>query len=286
MRSIETGRTPEIVLAGQVCIDRNDIEGRQYTSWGSAVLYIADYYQQSHSIDPTILAAHGPDFTPYSEGFSLHPAEPIADDTLIYENTVRNTVRTQRCLNADSEVLPPMDQEAKDVLSDADIFFMAPLTPAYHPDHVNELMYHVPEEGLKILMPQGYLREIGEDGSVSTRSFEEEPDIMSGFDLVVFSAEDMPDAIAVAMEWKGRHPKTTIIVTKGPKGASVIEKGMEIPVPTTPVPAKIKADSTGCGDTFSAATGWNLYKHPYDLYSAVEKANADSRERLLLNSSG
>lgn len=286
MQRTEAGQSPEIALAGQVCIDRNDIDGQRYTSWGSAVLYVADYFQRSHGIDPTILTSHGPDFAPFSDGFSLHPADPISERTLVYENTVRNAARIQRCLNANGEVLPPVDKEARDILSASNILFLAPLTPAYHPDHVEELLTSAPEDGLKVLLPQGYLREIAGDGTVSPRQFEEEADIISGFDLLVISEEDIPDAIAVATEWKGRHPKTTIIVTKGPKGASVIEKGMEIPVPTSPVSSKVKADATGCGDTFSAAVAWNLFQDPYDIYSAVERANTATRKKLLLNSAG
>lgn len=276
----ETGPETEIVLAGQVCIDRNDIDGMQYTDWGSAVLYMADYFKRSYDINPAVLSSHGPDFTGYADGFNIYPESPNTTQSLVYENVVRNEVRKQRCYNANGEVLPPVDQTTKQVLNNADLFFLAPLTPAYHPDYVEELLTDVPNDRLKILLPQGYMREISEDGSVSSRSFIEEPEIVPKFDLLIFSDDDIPDATGLAREWKQKNPKTKIVITQGPNGASVIEKDGATQVPTTAIPKGSNADTVGCGDTFSAAAAYYFLQDPSDLLSAVQKANNTVGQKL------
>ncbi|HEX5797399.1 MAG TPA: carbohydrate kinase family protein [Candidatus Saccharimonadales bacterium] len=278
----ETGPETKITLAGQVCIDHNDIEGRQYTDWGSAVLYMADYYRQSHGLSPAVLSSYGPDFAGYAERVSLYPETPNTNRTLIYKNVVRRGIRRQHCLNAAGEILPPIDQGAEAVLKGTDIFFLAPLTPVYHPDYVEKMLASVPEDRLKVLLPQGYLRRIAIDGMVDTREFEEATDVIPKFDLLIFSEEDVPDAVGLARAWKQQHPKTQVIVTRGPDGASIIEVDEEIHVATTPV-SKDCTDTTGCGDTFSAAAAYYFTEDPTDLYKAVDKANMAARQKLLAN---
>lgn len=282
----ETGPETQIALAGQVCIDRNDVEGRLYTSWGSPVLYMADYYQRAHGITPAVLAPHGPDFTEYASGFSLHPEGPTAEQTLVYENTLIDGVRTQQCKNADRELLLPVDEEIKRLVSNADIMFLAPLTPAYHPDYVEELLAPAHDGRLSVLLPQGYLREIGADSSVNVREFEESSEIIPNFNLLILSEEDVEGAVGLAQEWRKKHPGTNIVVTKGPDGASIVETGEEIPVPTTPVNLDQALDTIGCGDTFSATVAYYFMKDPSDLLGAVHRANLAARLKLLSGLSG
>lgn len=282
----EAGPETQIALAGQVCIDRNDVEGTLYTNWGSSVLYMADYYQNAHGITPTILAPYGSDFAEYTAGFSLHPANPTTEQTLVYENTLRDGARTQRCRNAEGELLPPIDDDVEKILSGADITFLAPLTPAYNPDYVEELMAPAQDDQLRVLLPQGYLREIGDDGSVNVREFEESSEIIPNFSLLILSDEDVEDAVGLAQEWRKKHSGTKIVVTKGPEGASIIEEDEEMSVPTTPVNLDQALDTIGCGDTFSATVAYYFMKDPSDLPGAVHKANIAAKQKLLAGLAG
>lgn len=270
---------PNVVFVGHVVIDHNKVEQASYESWGSPAMFMTKYLQKKFALDPTVIASYGKDFLAFSDGVKLLPRKPNLDHSTAYENIVIHGHRTQYCHHADN-TLPALDSEIKDALSTADLLFLAPLTPAYSVDYVSELMSSVKSGCLKVLLPQGYLRRIGESDLVWPREFDEAAGILPHFDLVVLSDEDHLHASAVAHDWKRLNPKADIIVTRNIEGADIIQEQGVTHVPTNPVPFNQIVDSTGLGDVFSAAVAYNLYQ-THDLTSAVQAGHAAAREKLL-----
>jgi sugar/nucleoside kinase (ribokinase family) len=133
---------------------------------------------------------------------------------------------------------------------------------------------------LKVLLPQGYLRYINDDGLVQPKNFDEAYDILPLLDLVVLSDEDHPQANAQAHAWKRASPHTEIILTQNARGASIIHEDKLIHIPTTPIPDKQIIDSVGCGDVFSAATAYYLFA-TNDIELAIRSGHEAARNKLL-----
>lgn len=272
-------RHPNIVFIGHVVIDRNNVERTSYTNWGSPAMFMTKYFQSHFGLKPTIIASYGPDFEQYIEGVTLLPAKANLTQSTVYENIVTDGHRTQYCHYGDAK-LPEMTPEIKGALQSADILFLAPLAPTYTADYVAAVMTHVSKDCLKILSPQGYLRHIGAGDLVQPREFTEAAAVLPYFDIVILSDEDHPQAEVRAHAWKASSPKTEIIVTLNARGADIIHSQGVQHIPTTPIPSEKIIDSTGLGDIFSAAVGYNLYQET-DLTAAVQAAHVATRDKLL-----
>lgn len=270
---------PNIVFIGHVVIDRNKVEQASYISWGSPAMFMTKYFQSHFELHPTIIASYGKDFLQYAGDVTLLPTNPNLANSTVYENIVTNGYRTQYCHYSDAP-LPDITAEVQTALHGADILYLAPLAPMFTADYVAEIMSYVPSKCLKILSPQGYLRHIGPDDLVLPREFSEAAKILPFFNVVILSDEDHPQADVSAHRWKATSPDTEIIVTLNAQGANIIQPQGVQHVPTSPVPLGQIIDSTGLGDIFSAAVGYNLYKGS-DLPSAVKAAHGATREKLL-----
>ncbi len=263
-----------------MCIDHNTVGHETYTSWGSPAFYMTKYFQEAFGASPTIIAKYGADFVEYTNGISLYPSEPGPEPTLVYENIIKDGKRTQYCRNHKTATPAPITPFIKALAEAADMLFLAPLTPAYQRPYIAELMAHTSDKCLKVLLPQGYLRHIREDGLVQPRCFEEAHGIMPFFDLVILSDEDYPHAESQARIWKKANPLTEIIVTQNALGASIIQKDKTIHIPTTPIPNEQILNSVGCGDVFSASTAYHLFV-TNDLALAVQRGHRAASQKLL-----
>lgn len=270
---------PKIVLIGHVCIDHNETEHAKYVGWGSGVLYTAKYFQDKLALKPKIITQYGPDLLPYSSEFAIYPDQPPYDGTLIYENTIVNGKRTQRCLNIDDSRPLQLNPDEKALIGDADIVIFATLLPNYSVQYVQDLMALAPQRSLKMLCPQGYFRQVDEQGNVSPRLFSEATELLSLFDIAVYSDEDYPDALGVAREWS-QSIDTKLVVTQGPKGATIVSDGHIEQIPTEAVAPDDIVDSVGCGDVFAAATIYELYKNS-DIVLAIQAAHKVAHDKLL-----
>lgn len=272
-------KQPNIVFIGHVVIDHNKVERASYTNWGSPAMFMTKYFQSHFKLEPTIIASYGQDFVQYAEGVILLPAKPNLAHSTVYENIVTNGHRTQYCHHGNAP-LPEITPDVQAALRAADILFLAPLAPTYSANYVAEVMQYVPSECLRILSPQGYLRHINTEDLVQPREFTEATDILPYFNTVILSDEDHPQADARAHEWKAASPNTEIIVTLNSRGADIIQRQGAQHIPTTPVAPEQIIDSTGLGDVFSAAVGYNLYQGN-DLLTAVQAAHMATRDKLL-----
>lgn len=270
---------PNIVFIGHVVIDRNKVEQTSYVNWGSPAMFMTKYFQSHFELNPTIIASYGKNFLQYAGNVTLLPANPNLANSTVYENIVTNGHRTQYCHYSDAP-LPDITPEVQSALRNANILYLAPLTPTFTAEYVAKIMAYVPSNCLKVLSPQGYLRSVGPNDLVQPREFSEAAKILPFFNVVILSDEDHPQANVRTHEWKAASPNTEIIVTLNARGADIIQQQGVQHIPTSPVPLDQIIDSTGLGDIFSAAVGYNLFKGS-DLSSAIQAAHSATREKLL-----
>lgn len=176
---------PTVVLVGHVCIDHNISEHASYTSWGSAVLHMAHYLREHTAVESYVIAIHGQDAR-------LHPSQPAAAPTLVYENITRSSGRLQRCRHSQHATPAPLDNAARRLVQAADIIVVAPLLPNMSPEYVREVLAERKNNSLAVLSPQGYFRSVEQQETIQPRPFEEASELLPLFDLVVFSEDDCP----------------------------------------------------------------------------------------------
>lgn len=267
----------KITILGHVCIDRNVSESSQYESWGSAAMYMAHYFADDDTLQTSIIATWGKDFTQYIDGLDLYPLLSNVGSSMVYENTSIGGKRTQKCYNANTPN-PELDDEALTVLGSSDIFMLAPLTPSFDSEYIDKAMKSLGSDCLKVLLPQGYFRAIASDGSVTPQEFANGQKIVEKFDVVIFSEDDHPHGMDLAEEWSYY---TTVVMTLGSEGAMILQAGeREVVAVEEPVPGDKIIDSVGCGDTFSAALTRSYYGEK-DIHYAVMMGNEAARQKLL-----
>lgn len=269
-----------IVLVGHVCIDHNTTEAAAYTSWGSSVLYMAHHLRAQHGIVPIVVSTYGPDMVNYLCDITMLPDRPDRAETMVYENDTRSLPRTWRAYKVEHAGEPVMTRKVTRALREADVVVVAPLLPNYSASYLQKLIYNTRPSALRVLCPQGYFREISSDGLVTRREFDEAPNLVWLFDLVIYSEEDHPKALSVARSWRQLAPNTQIVVTQGPGGATIIAKGGTRRVPTTPLSSDKIVDSVGCGDVFAITTA-HQYGFTRDLGKAVLEAHKAASQHLL-----
>jgi sugar/nucleoside kinase (ribokinase family) len=250
---------PRIICLGHVCIDRNSTEHAEYIGWGSGTLYMSSYFQ-ARGLRPAVISSYGPDLLPHVNEFELL-SPPNMPETLTFENIVPpGQTRKLFAHKADMSLPPVLTPDLKRAIAEADILIAAMLLPTYSAEWLESGLGLAQSSCLKVLCPQGYLRSLDGDGLVSPRPFEEARHIIPLFDLVFISDEDTPDALTVAQDWKRAAPGTEVIVTNGPKGATIIGTDGPRLIPTIPIPPEEIVDSVGCGDTFAASVALALYE--------------------------
>jgi sugar/nucleoside kinase (ribokinase family) len=103
------------------------------------------------------------------------------------------------------------------------------------------------EPGYSCLIAQGWFRRVGSDGLISHTA----PDvgrIAGTWDLIVLSEQEAA-VVGDLTEW--RRVCRVLAVTRGVRGALVMEGGREVEIPA--IPASRFVDSTGAGDVWAAA---------------------------------
>jgi sugar/nucleoside kinase (ribokinase family) len=276
-----TNQSPTITIVGHVCIDQNTIDGVSSEKWGSSPMYIANYLQINHGIQPSIIAPYGNDFSQYTDGFRFITTA-YGSKTLIYKNIVTNGSRMQYCYNAMGATHPAITTDVIDRLRSTDILIVTPMTPYLDVKYVLELLRYIPEKCLTVLLPQGYMREINQDDTVSIREFIEAPQLLSEFDILVASDEDY---IAV-QDWATHqtilHQNLSAVITNAEKGATLFARGKQTGVPTTPVPFDKIKNPVGSGDIFSAQLSVSFHSG-FDIVKAIQSANDATGASLLLS---
>jgi hypothetical protein len=257
---------PIITYIGDVCIDRiidhnqPDATGAPAITeqWGSPGLHIMKHIYSRNTMRQaqlSLFATHGEDLYPHIKNHNFALANSAAPDvrTLVYENTILGNDRTQRCWHVERATAPLVTERLKQRLAITDILVVAPLTPNFRPEYLKQLTTLVNPKSLKLLLPQGFLRNINQQsGIVTERFFEEAEAVLPLFDATVISDEDCADALTVSREWAGYAPKNSLIVTQNEAGATVVSSKGLLHIPTQPIVPKDMIDPpVGCGDVFS-----------------------------------
>lgn len=259
----------KITILGDVCIDHNRVENAEYFSFGGPAMYMQMIYRTIPNAEVKIITNHSKKFIEYKNNAPLLPSKTNIEDMLEYENIVVDGERTQYAHNAHYGKINIEDNEIQKVLESTDLFIFANLIPNYKKEYIQRLLKFLPEKTLKVILPQGYFRNIQEDGLVKFREFHE-LDLFKDFDLVVLSDDDYPNILQLADGWSDDFD-IDIVITKNYDGADHFKPGNE----TTHVPTEgiddIK-DSTGSGDTFTASVSY-MYAKTKNMQKSLEFAH-------------
>ncbi|OGH10689.1 MAG: hypothetical protein A3B38_04375 [Candidatus Levybacteria bacterium RIFCSPLOWO2_01_FULL_36_13] len=269
-----------IVVLGNVCIDKNNIEKTFYKKAGGPATFMSLFFNKVKDTKCTTIASYGADFLPYKQGLNLYPGSPNLGNTLVYENTIINGKRSQKCRFYKENITPEIDKNAENVLKNADVLFIAPLIPYFSPEYVKNVVKITSKNCLKILLPQGYFRDFDNSNNVVFKEFKKEREILPLIDIVIVSDEDYPNIENLTLEWSKKYG-TTFLITKAQKGAIIISTEVKKTVPTNPIPSKEIVDSIGAGDIFAAAFGYHYFKTK-DLEKSVDYANQIAKQKILL----
>lgn len=245
-----------IILFGHVCIDYNTIEGASYKSWGSSLLYIAKYLKEETTDQPVLLAPYGKDLNVVTNQSISN--QPTDDSTLVYENIVESGVRRQKVQRYENVSEVQLSDRNIEQLSQADLFIFAPLLPSFSGDYVRQITESLPQTALKVILPQGYFRQVGKDRNITRRDFSEAAEITPLFDMMILSDEDVDAPINHIAMWHSFNKNLKIIVTENCAGATVYTHENELHIPTTPIGADDIINPIGTGDVFSIACSYQF----------------------------
>lgn len=265
------------ILFGHVCIDRNTIEGNHYKGWGSSLLYIAKYLQKEVSIEPGLIAPYGTDLRTVSDQPILN--EPNVDNTLVYENIVENGERRQKVQFADTIPQVHLDTDTVEKLASAELFIFAPLLPDFDSEYLRKVMSVLPDTTLKVILPQGYFRQVQADRSIAQRDFIEAKEVLPLFDMMILSNEDIDTPSTFISTWHSYNQDLTVIVTQNKDGATAYTAHSSLHIPTTPISGKDIVNPIGTGDVFSVACAYH-YAGTQNLEQAI-KAGHEAAARSL-----
>lgn len=165
----------------------------------------------------------------------------VSDKPTVFEDRIIGNRRSQRLVSAADGLGDLIDQMDRDYAT-PDTLFASPLLDEIPLDC---RIWFWTE--FACLIPQGWFREVGDDGAVTLR----EPDVSSivgPWDVIVLSEQEALTVSSLA-PWK--NITRVLAVTKGDKGALVFADGEEFEIPAVR-PKKI-VDTTGAGDVWAAA---------------------------------
>lgn len=266
-----------VIVLGHVCIDHNLTEHAEYTSAGSPAMFISKIFKNLPDVDLTIVARYGEDFVQYTEGVHFVPRKPLNIRTLVYQNTVKNSVRIQKAFHRATALPVEMNNTVRSLIKSADLIVVAPLLPNFTERYIKQVKRNANPQSVRVLLPQGYFREFDEEHIVKQCQFREEDQILRHFNFVILSDEDHPQAVSLAKRLVKKN--VTTLITKGAEGVDIYSKKNIQRVATNPVHTEQVVDSVGSGDIFSAGFIWKYFQNE-DIIEACKFANSIARKCL------
>ncbi|WP_368497539.1 hypothetical protein [Herbiconiux sp. A18JL235] len=275
-----------VVIAGHVCVDEIVTASGTRRMPGSPAVFMAPVLLDG-GVAPMVAAPHGPDFSALGAGLRMLEPESHTG-TLVYVNDLTGSRRTQSVREADAAALGLPGPSVVRALERARALLFTPLLPDPQPSIVAAYTAALPDNALRLVLLQGYLRELDPTTdahggrAVHERGFVEAPDLLPLFDVAVLSDEDLPGgAHAAASAWAAAHPATAVIVTRGAAGASVYQGRERTDVAAYDV-GKLAADAlVGAGDQFGAELTLALLDSPDGHSPDGPRATARERRGLV-----
>ncbi|MHA6512848.1 hypothetical protein [Tessaracoccus sp. Z1128] len=284
------GAPPSVVVIGDLCIDDNEANGHILEpSWGSPALFIARQLRLEYGLHAQVSGPYGLDLLPLITEFE-RDREPSGERSLAYRNIVgghkATQDRTQYWRPADRP-LQPISPRA--TWQNCDLVYFCPLVPDEDraADIAEFCAARLEGRSVQVLLAQGLMRTSGALAASSYRRVhrrdidDAEAATWSCFDIVVFSDEDLQDAVAKATRWSAADAarNTGYVVTQGHRGATLCFQGAATPYPTRPA---VTDATVGAGDVFAATLGLEFYSgfaagalgRSDALHQAVVKATA------------
>lgn len=262
---------PVVTIISHVCIDQNIIEGINKQSWGSPAMYIANYYSKFNIVS-NIISSYGSDFVDYINSFTNMVIGPNYSKTLVYRNVVENGFRTQYCINSEQSLPVPISDSIIKIIEETDILIVAPDIPNYTVSYIHEIIRHSPRNCIRAILPQGIMRTISKDSSVKVNDFSEISDMISCFDILIVSDEDISKPIERAREWSMNNRDLKVIVTQADRGATLFYNNSETRIPTLPLAIRDIVNPVGAGDIFSAQLILSIFNMS-DICKAIQDAH-------------
>lgn len=241
-------------------------------------MYIAAHYRRTHGLNSTIIATYGQDFVDFLEPHVRMALPPGGQPTLRYHNIVVDGQRTQACEHQRTSVMPVFNDAARQHLRASDIAIVAPALENYPSGAVRSVLENTREHCLKVLLPQGYLRDTS-DGTVRRRDFREAAGLLPFFDLVVLSNEDIENAAETTKTWSSNYPEVLFVVTEASGGATLYQASVATHVPTNVIPLEKIVNPVGSGDVFSASLALALHRGLAPV-EATKTAHAETAQVL------
>ena len=249
-----------ILIIGNVCIDKNTTEKSSYQSAGSPAMFTSRIFRQLPNTSLTIVSNYGKDFLKYLNGISIYPSLYKFNRTLLCHNIhLGEGKRIQKVSLRENTPPVKLDSKLIRIIRLADVIFFAPLVPNIPASYIRQILSKANKESLKILSASGYFRNFDQEDKIIFREFKEAYEIVPYFDFVIFSEKEYPNIEKISASWV-KDNKSVIIITKAERGAKFLKRNGKMDVPTKPVAEKDIVDSTGSGDIFSACFAYKYFK--------------------------
>jgi hypothetical protein len=273
--ALNASRT-RVALVGHICIDRNVIDGAaQAPSWGSPALFAQQYLSEMPFVKSDVIGPYGRDFVEQWPDITIcNP--PTAGQTLNYKNITEGMKTTRQSSHTEDAQPVAIAGELVNILGAADLVLVTPVLPNFSAAYAAELKAAARPSATFVLLAQGYLRSVDDEGIVRRRRFEEAHDVLPHFDVVIVADDDIAstwdEAADQAQRWSTDHPSVKIIVTRNELGASKWENGRRSDFPARPLNQRNGINSVGAGDTFGAGVAL-AYSTTGDIDLAVRVGN-------------
>ena len=149
-----------------------------------------------------------------------------------------------------------------DVWHDVPIVHLGPLDDEVDPNLVDAF-----PSSLVAATPQGWMRTWDSEGVIYPKRWEQAEQMLPRLGVTVFSVEDIHHDTALEAHYASLSP--LLIVTRGPKGCTVYQRGVD-PL-HVPAPSVTVVDATGAGDVFTGIF-LVIYQRTQDVRRAAEIA--------------
>lgn len=256
----------DTLIIGNLVLDRNN--NGKYEGPGGSSYFIAKALNLL-GVQSTIVSQRGDDYPKkYLQNLNIFPEHPVQSNTIIFENNTVGGKRIQKTINWDYAHLPFPSDMSSDVMANTRYLIFCPIIDNLSLNKLKEWKGKInPKKS--ILLPQGLLRKISEDGTI----LKQEPLNLEKYivevDYVIYSDEDILDSHKKAEQWSKKGP--IVIVTLDKLGCDVYIKGIKKHFDTYPN-NNIKS-LIGLGDVFAAVFFASIVKGK-SIDEAIKLANA------------